>query len=142
MRHRLVPISAWAAGLLLLSACGDTVVTAARLEDSIGPTYAALYERYVQLKGHPLPPGTAQASADCHRSDSRAGDQGAGDDWSCRLLLQVGSPVDAVTYEVNAKADGCYTADGPPTVVGGRTLHTATGKDVVNPLFAFDGCID
>jgi hypothetical protein len=131
-----------AGGAFLLTSCAGTGVTSSRLEDAIGPTFASLYVRHQQLIGKPVPAAATQASATCHRTDSSANDKGAGDDWVCQLLLQINSPVQQVSYEVSAKANGCYTADGPPAVVGGRTITDAQGKEVVNPLSAFDGCYD
>jgi len=49
---------------------------------------------------------------------------------------------DAYTYELTVKANGCFVADGPPALVGGRTITTPQGSERVNPLFAFDGCFE
>jgi hypothetical protein len=126
---------------LALSACGGPDVTQARLEDAVGPTFARLYQRQQDLIGKPTP-AVPQASATCHRSGVDAPTSGAGDDWICVLVLQVGGPQAVFNYELNVAADGCYTADGPPTLVGGKTLLTPKGASRVNPLFAFDGCFD
>jgi hypothetical protein len=40
------------------------------------------------------------------------------------------------------RANGCYTAEGPPTEIGRLTLRTRTGRNVVNPLYEFDGCFE
>ncbi len=138
--------AAWAAApalvaALALTACGGPDVTQARLEDAVGPTFAQLYQRQQDLLGKPTP-ATPEASATCHRSGAHAAASGAGDDWICVLLLQVGGPQAIFTYELNVAADGCYTADGPPALVGGKSLLTPTGTSRVNPLFAFDGCFD
>ncbi len=81
------------------------------------------------------------AAASCRRNDKTSASQGTGDDWTCQLLLHLGIGA-TYTYEVNAKADGCYSAQGSPSAVGGRILSTVQGPDRVNPLFAFDGCFD
>jgi hypothetical protein len=74
--------------------------------------------------------------------DKTAANSGAGDDWVCQVQLQLAGPASSFTYEVEVKANGCYVADGPPAVVGGRTILTPQGNYVVNPLFAIDGCFD
>jgi hypothetical protein len=129
------------AGALALAACGGPDITAGRVDNAVGPTFAALYQHQQNLLGRP-PPAPPQASASCHRSGQGAEATGAGDDWICVLLLQVGLPVGQYTYELNVQADGCYTADGPAALVGNKTLTTKTGAKRVNPLFAFDGCFD
>jgi hypothetical protein len=129
------------AGVLALTGCGGPDITAGRVDNAVGPTFAALYQHQQNLLGKP-PPAPPEASASCHRSGQGVASTGAGDDWICILLLQVGVPVAQYTYELNVQADGCYTADGPPALVGNKTLRTPTGEARVNPLFAFDGCFD
>jgi hypothetical protein len=129
------------AAALALTACGGPDITSARVDDALGPTFAHLYQHQQNLLGKP-PSATPQASASCHRSGQGTSATGAGDDWVCVVLLQVGLPVGQYTYELNVQADGCYTADGPPALVGNKTLTTPTGTKRVNPLFAFDGCFD
>ena len=139
---RFVGVTAAAlSAALALAACGGPDVTSARLDDAVGPTFAHLYQHQQDLLGKPVP-SAPQASASCHRSGQTAAASGAGDDWVCVVLLQVGLPVSQYTYELNVQANGCYTADGPPALVGNKTLTTATGAKRVNPLFAFDGCFD
>jgi hypothetical protein len=138
--RRWLPCAAGVVALTsALAACGSATITQARVDDAVGPAFAHLYVRQQQLLGHGTV-GDAQASASCRRNDTSVASQGAGDDWVCQLLLQVVGPSSAYTYELNVKANGCYTADGPPALVGGRTLTTPGGRAVVNPLFAFDGC--
>lgn len=139
--RRSVGVAAGALAVTIAATGCAPHVTEARVEDAIGPAFASLYARQQQLLGKPLAVAP-QASASCRRNDSAVASSGAGDDWVCRLLLQVGGPAAAYTYEVNVKADGCYSADGPPGLVGGRTLAVPGGAARVNPLFAFDGCFD
>jgi hypothetical protein len=47
-----------------------------------------------------------------------------------------------VTFDVSVKANGCYNAQGPPTFIGQPEIRDAQGHNVVNPLYAFDGCFD
>lgn len=129
------------AAALLLGACGGADITQAALDNAVAPTFAHLYQRQQVLVGKSIP-ALPQSSATCHRSGIHAPTTGAGDDWICSLLLQVGGSLTLYTYELNVQANGCYTADGPPGLVGGRTLTTKSGSVRVNPLFAFDGCFD
>jgi hypothetical protein len=125
-----------------LGACGGPDVTSARLDNAVGPAFAQLYARQQVLLGKGATDEPV-ASADCHRSTRGAGDAGAGNDWVCQLLLQVdGQPSAVFSYDLDVKANGCYTADGPQALVGGKSLTTPGGKTRVNPLFAFDGCFE
>jgi hypothetical protein len=129
------------AATVVLAACGGPDITPTRLDDAVGPAFAQLYANQQRLLGKPIG-AVPETSAACARSDRSVADQGAGDDWVCRLLVQRAGAVATYTYELTVQANGCYTADGPPAVVGGRTLTTAGGGSAVNPLFAFDGCFD
>ncbi|HVU74708.1 MAG TPA: hypothetical protein VHE83_17225 [Mycobacteriales bacterium] len=139
-RRRRLGAALAAAAAVAVAGCGGPDVTSARLADAVAGTFAHLYTRQQALLGRAAPP--AQASAQCGRSGAGPDAHGAGDDWVCVVLLQLSGPVTQVSYEVNAKADGCFVADGPPNVVGGRTLTTPDGRTVLNPLFSFDGCFD
>jgi ABC-2 type transport system permease protein len=133
--------AATAFSILALTGCGGPDVTQNRVEDAVGPAFANLYAHQQVLLGHILPV-RPQASATCKRNSTGVANQGAGDDWVCQLLLQLSGPTSLYTYELDVKANGCYVADGPPALIGGRTLTTASGRNVTNPLFAFDGCFD
>lgn len=43
---------------------------------------------------------------------------------------------------MTVRTNGCFIATGPPQVVGRQVLHTSGGRDLVNPVYAFDGCFD
>jgi hypothetical protein len=131
---------AGAAVVLAVSGCTSSV-TAAKVDNAIGPEFAALYARQQQLVGRPLAT-PASASASCSRANQAQRSTGAGDDWVCQLVLIGAGSARAYTYELNVKADGCFVADGPPALVGGLTLSTPKGGERVNPLFAFDGCFE
>ena len=68
--------------------------------------------------------------------------QGAGDDWACVLNVN-GSGLGQVSvdYTLVVRPNGCYTAEGPPSVVGPLHIRTSKGRSAVNPLYAFDGCM-
>jgi len=142
MRPALVVAALAAGASLFLGACGGPDITAARVEDAIGPAFAQLYARQGELLGKGTDAGAA-ASASCSRSNGKVNATGAGNDWICQLLLQEsGKPSSVFTYDLTVQANGCYSADGPPALVGGHTLKTPTGQSRVNPLFIIDGCFD
>lgn len=142
MRRRWWPAGAAViAAVVGLTGCGGANITQGRLDDAVGTTFANLYQRQQALEGKPVHT-TPQASATCKRSGRGAPTTGAGDDWVCTLLLQVGGPSSVFTYELSVQSDGCYTADGPPALVGEKTLTTPSGGTRLNPLFEFNGCFD
>jgi hypothetical protein len=76
---------------------------------------------------------------------------GSGGDWTCQVYWPVNGTLQTLTYEVQVKATGCYTAQGPVSNVGQQYLHTADGRTVVNtadgrtvvnPPYAFDGWLN
>jgi ABC-2 type transport system permease protein len=130
---RLVPL------LLLLAGCTSSY-DARSLADSVGRTYAHLYERSLQQAGNPAPE-PVRVFAVCVRGGEDTPDRGPGDDWRCRVEhLRLNGPP-PVTYEVTLKPDGCFTAEGPPAVVGGARVTDVDGVSRLNPLYAFDGCL-
>jgi len=128
-----------------LVGCGPGAITADRLSAALAPTFTNLYVHQQQQLGHPPTTATAlQTTSSCTRGTPATPDEGAGADWSCVVTWLIdgnGTPVIA-RYDVTVKPDGCYTADGPPLTIGPRTISDITGHDVLNPLFAFDGCFD
>jgi hypothetical protein len=129
------------AAALLLTGCGPDI-TQARVQQAIGPAFANLYQYQRSLLGL-SPADDPQAPAVCQRTGRGVPNSGAGTDWICQLSLSVGGVFQSVfTYELSVTADGCYKADGSPSLVGGAFLTTPSGADVVNPLFEIDGCFD
>lgn len=130
-----------AAAALGLTACTPDV-TQARVDAAVGPTFASLYQQQRSLLG--LSPALdPTAAATCARTGRGIPNSGAGDDWICQLSLSVNGVFQSIfTYELSVQADGCYSADGPPSLVGGAMLTTPSGAERVNPLFEFYGCFD
>lgn len=127
---------------LALTGCGPSF-DAATLAGSVAPSFAALYARAQEQQGRTEV--TAQgllASATCTRGGGDTLDVGPGDDWHCLVsFTPPGSAPQQVRYEVTLKPEGCYTADGPPAVVGDATVIDVEGARRVNPVYAFDGCL-
>ena len=129
------------AAALLLTGCG-AAITEARVDASVGPTFTNLYVLQRSLLGLPTVVKPS-ATAVCARTGRGVPNSGAGDDWICQLSLSNNGQFQAVfTYELSVRADGCYKADGSPSVIGGAMLTTPSGSNVVNPLFEFYGCFD
>lgn len=146
-RGILVALAATAA---VLAGCSSPD-TAARLNSALGPTFARLYAVQQQRLGHVLPARGPDGRAQCFRgggvvspgaTPTGTGTAGAGDDWTCTVVYPYpDGHLEPITYDVALAATGCYSASGPSAVVGGQTLQTPSGKAVVNPLYAFDGCL-
>ena len=134
----LLAVAALAAAV---SGCASTGVTEGRLNASVGPTFERMYRWKQQLQGA----STAKplnTSANCLRGDASVDDQGAGTDWVCTIRFLINGPGTPVSFgwNVTAKANGCWTADGAPAQLGGQTIQTRTGQTLNNPIYAVDGC--
>ena len=139
-RSALVLLSAGAL-VLTLAGCASTGVTAARLNRSVGPTFERLYRWKQGLEGESQSKAL-DTSASCHRSDPSAPDEGAGNEWLCTIRFLVDGPNTQVSFNwnVSAKPDGCWNADGVPSSLGGQTVLTRQDKRVVDPIYHVDGC--
>jgi ABC-2 type transport system permease protein len=126
---------------------GPAAVTPRRLEASIKPAFNRLTLLQQRLLGRTIVKGAQiNDTAVCARHASTK--TGAGSDWVCTLQVltpqtRTSSPnFEPVDYDVSVKNNGCWTADGPPSFVGGQTFKSASGATVVNPLFMLQGCFD
>lgn len=126
---------------LLLAGCGPSL-DAPTLGTSVAATFAQLYLRAQQQQGR-TDTGDLRASAACTRGGGDTLDVGPGDDWRCLVTFTPTGVVapQQVFYEVTLKPEGCWTADGPPAVVGDATVTDVDGVRRVNPVYAFDGCL-
>ena len=132
---------AFVAAALFLAGCGADI-TQVRVQDAVGPTFANLYQLQRSLLGL-TPAVDPQASALCQRTGRGVSNSGAGADWICQLTLYTRGQFQAVfPYELSVRADGCYVANGSPSLIGGARLTTPAGVNRVNPLFEFYGCFD
>ena len=133
-----------AAALAGLSGCGASAIRADRVQAAVGRTFTNLYIYQQGLLDHPgLTVQWVAGQAGCLRRGASPPDRGAGDDWQCQLSWHAfdGSAQQAL-YDVQVRTNGCFTATGPPAVVGRQTLYTSGGRARVNPLYQFDGCFD
>ena len=86
-----------------------------------------------------------RTTAACTKSDGRAAQEGAGNDWRCVVtwhLPGVAVPGTAI-YQLDIGSDGRFVADGdgPKEVNGYFLVRTSTG-DAPNPLWQFDGNVE
>ena len=124
------------------SGCGGGDLTKTRLEHALGPAFRHLYVlQQTELNGSDS--GQAPDSwANCKKGGPHTPDRGSGGDWVCVVRWPSGGGITKpISYEVNVQPGGCYTAQGPASLVGQQQLHGADGKQHTNPLYEFDGCI-
>jgi ABC-2 type transport system permease protein len=132
-----------AIALGIASDLGPTGITPTRLAHSITPTFENLVLLQQQEVGRRIPHGDSLNVVPTCRRTSGVRSVGPGDDWLCSLdVISPAARQLSLGYEVNVRANGCYTAEGPPTVIGRLTLRTTAGHHVVNPLYEFDGCFE
>ncbi|GHF21460.1 MULTISPECIES: hypothetical protein [Streptomyces] len=136
-RARTGAAAAAVAALALTAAgCGGGGITEARLEAAVGPEFRNLYVRQ-QIVLHGEHNGvTPDAWAHCTES-------GSVNDWACVVRWPSGGGIiRPISYEVEVRSNGCFTAQGPAGVVGQQRVAGADGERHTNPLYAFDGCFD
>ena len=136
--RRLVVILA-AAGVW---GCRVSPIAANRVETAIAPTFANLVRVQVSWMGlQPVAVSELAATARCRKLSGSA-TSGAGD-WECTLFWRgPNRQLLRDTYDLLVATDGCYTATIVGDSFGGPTLKTASGRDVRNLLYAFEGCFD
>lgn len=124
-----------------IAGCGSPL-TSARIENSIGPTFANLVQLQVSWLGlPPMPASDVAVKASCRRL-VEGSDAGSGE-WLCTLVWR--SPQHRTlrdTYDLFVTTDGCYTATVSGENLGGPILQTPDGGQVRNLLYTFEGCFD
>lgn len=128
--------------LALLAGCGPSY-QADDLADPVGRAFSHLYARGESEAGRTdVTAESLRTTTTCQRGGGDTLDEGPGDDWRC--LVSFTDPAmgaKQVLYEVVLKPDGCFSADGPPAVVGDARVRHADGVSRLNPIYAFDGCL-
>jgi hypothetical protein len=135
MRRTLIPIAAAAA--FLVSGCSSGDITSTALQRSVGTAYQRLFVLQQHELGHAV--ATPDSAASCSRAGSTAR-SGPGS-WTCTVHYPYADGhLVPLSFDVEVQPIGCYVATGPATVVGQQRITEPTGRQVTNPLFAFDGC--
>ena len=126
---------------------GPVGVTAARLTNSIAPTFNNLTLLQQRLVGRNVgASANLRVLAHCGRRSGTS--RGPGDDWYCTLDALLAQPGAVpfwgtpVTYDISLKSNGCYKAEAPPTSVGNLLIRDARGYNVVNPMATIYGCFN
>jgi hypothetical protein len=127
---------------LAVSGCRSPI-QATGLDAAMRTTFTHLYSLNQNQRDLPVDEAALHTRATCLRTNGSPR-SGPGDDWVCNIVWRTPQATTAgATYSVTVRADGCFTADGdgPVDLVGSPTLVDAQGKTVMNPLWAFDGCL-
>ena len=123
----------------MVCGCAGEGVTSTRLDRAVATTFQRLYVLQQKDLGRTVSP--PERTATCTRSGSSAM-KGSGS-WICTVHYPYADGHQVpLSFDVEVQPIGCYTATGPPSVVGQLQLSTPGGGSVVNPLFAFYGCFD
>jgi hypothetical protein len=133
----------WAAavGVALLSSGCSTALTPQRLSSSFDEVFAGLYVQQQVLLGRTdLGRDDLQVLASCRRTGTV--ESGPGEDWLCSVQYTDSATSAAQVFEVQVKADGCWTAAGTPATQPPTLLDPLTRQRRRNPLAEFDGCLD
>ncbi|MBK5305615.1 MAG: hypothetical protein JJD92_02895 [Frankiaceae bacterium] len=127
--------------LAVLATSCATAQTPPKLSASFAETFAGLYAEQQQALGRTdATRPSLQTRAVCRRSGPQP--EGPGEDWLCAVQYVDGDTEATQSFEVQAKPDGCWKAEGPPTVQPALLRDPQTGRSVVNRLAEFDGCLD
>lgn len=132
--------------LLALAACGSPDVTPARLDAAVASTFGNLYVRQqamLGLRGVTLSWAGPQATCAPPGASGARDAPGPTSDWVCTLVFRAGDgTVTTAELEVRTRAEGCFSASGPATLLGPAVLELPGGGTAPNPALAFDGCFD
>lgn len=143
----LLPIAASAliaAGAIAVTNTGAPDVTASKVQASLTPAFTHLYLDQQRLLGHPGVTATSvNPSTTCDRGGPQVADTGAGSDWVCMITFNDENGAAQVgKFELAVHANACWTASGPASLLGSFTIPDTTGREVPNPVNAFDACFD
>lgn len=132
--------------LVALAACGSPDVTPARLEAAVASTFGNLYVRQqamLGLRGVTLSWAGPQATCAPPGVSGARDAAGPASDWVCTLVFRSGDgTVTTAELDVKTRAEGCFSASGPATLLGPAVLELPDGGAAPNPALAFDGCFD
>ena len=127
----------------VVSRSSSVDITRPRLERDVAHSYANQYVEQQRLLGKRA--SAPHATAKCTKGGPTVADQGPGKDWVCAVSWTSTDTSDRgeSRYEVGARTEACYTATDPKLTASHQFVRAqATGKDVDNPLYQFDGCFN
>jgi hypothetical protein len=142
----LAPAVTAIALVALVSGCGGTDITQARIQTSLPTVFTNLYIQQQADLGHPGLTASAVhvKNTTCDKGGPSVPDHGAGADWICLLdfVDGTGTPQPQSKFEVKILPNGCYTAGGSTKIVGPLLIPNPAGKYIANKGFELDGCFD
>ena len=118
---------------------GTPDVTRERVQHDLNISFANQWRLQQRILGKPVPAGFT-ATTECHHTPRGSADRGPGT-WYCSLDGHMPGQEKPLPFGYIALVDGtsCYSAldsDLPPTI------PNRAGKQVANPLAAFDSCFN
>ncbi len=124
----------------VIASGGTPDATRERIDNDLAISFANQWRLQQRLLGKPAP-ARFTATTDCHHTPRGSADRGPGT-WHCSLEGHLPGTSKPLSFDYIALVDGtsCYSAldsDLPPLIT-----DKATGKQVANPLNAFDSCFD
>jgi hypothetical protein len=126
--------------LLALTAC-STPLTPQRVAPSFQEAFTGLYvEQQVLLGRDSVDRAGLHVLASCRRTGSDP--NGPGEDWVCAVQYTDLGTSSTQSFELQVKPDGCWKADGAPSVQPAKVVDPITQLTTANPLAEFDGCLD
>lgn len=145
-RKRLLIAAAVAAVIALimvvgvLASGGTPDTTPQRVDHDLAITFANQWRLQQRILGKPAPAGFT-ATTECHHTPKGSPDRGPGT-WFCPVTGHLPGAKKPLEFNYIALVDGtsCYSAldsDLPPLIT-----NKTTGKQVANPLVAFDSCFN
>ena len=148
MRRRFVPtVLGVVVALALAAGCSSQDVTKPALEGDIATVYSHLLVKRDRLLHQPTP-HDLRVGANCYRGGPAQPDVGPGKDWRCDLTADAaGQDRAKVSYLVNARTNGCWTALVESLAANADAVDVATmtdprtGKTLTDPTGGFDGCL-
>jgi ABC-2 type transport system permease protein len=120
-----------------------TWINSEHVESSVAETVKNLVAAQQSILGRKVDAASLRVYPFCKRESVLTGaSQGAADDWACQLYID-GPHVNrlAVEYTLTIRPNGCYTAEGPASVIGPLHIKKPGDGTEINPLYAFDGCM-
>ncbi len=143
MRRLVGALSLAAVGAVALSGC-QSPIHATALDEAMRTSFTHLYALNQRQRELPVDESKLNTAVRCLRDNTQSPRSGPGDDWLCNITWRTPAATSAgATYSVTVRPDGCFTADGdgPADLVGSQTIVDGSGTTVLNPLWAFDGCL-
>ncbi len=123
----------------VIASGGTPDVTRERVQHDLNITFANQWRLQQRILGKPAP-AAFTARTECHHTPQGSPDRGPGT-WHCSLEGHLPGRSKPLAYDYIALVDGtsCYSALDSDLL---PTIPDRHGKQVANPLAAFDSCFN